>query len=68
MRVERSVAPYIDRTGAAACNRLAMEISACIETYDNEIAQSIGSLEAALIDVGDIVDDRAPSEWRAEAR
>ena len=37
---------------------LGQEISACIATYDNEIAKSIGSLEAALIDVGDIIDTR----------
>ena len=38
--------------------RLATEISKCLDTYDNEIAKSIGSLETAILDVADIVDER----------
>lgn len=38
--------------------RLAAEISKCLDTYDNEIAKSIGSLETAILDVADIVDER----------
>jgi hypothetical protein len=40
--------------------RLGKEISECIETYDSEIAKSIGSLETAILDVADIVDQRRP--------
>lgn len=38
--------------------QLGAEISKCIDTYDNEIAKSIGSLETAILDVADIVDER----------
>ncbi len=65
--VERSVAQTL--TGLVrGVQDLGQEISACIATYDNEIAKSIGSLEAALLDVGDIVDDRAAKRVAAEAR
>jgi ABC-type transporter Mla subunit MlaD len=40
--------------------RLGKQISDCIETYDAEIAKSIGSLETAMLDVADIVDQRRP--------
>jgi hypothetical protein len=56
--VERSVAQTL--TGLVrGVHDLGEEISACIATYDNEIAKSIGSLEAALIDVGDRAAKRA---------
>ena len=65
-QVERAVARTLDElTGGV--RSLGREISACIETYDNEIARSIGSLEAALVDMGDIIDDRAAKRM-AEAR
>jgi ABC-type transporter Mla subunit MlaD len=55
--VEQAVARTLNElTGGV--QSLGREISQCIETYDNEIARSIGSLEAALIDIGDIVDTR----------
>jgi ABC-type transporter Mla subunit MlaD len=38
--------------------RLGNQISDCINTYDAEIARSIGSLESAILDVADIVDNR----------
>ncbi|MCI4678722.1 hypothetical protein K9U33_08670 [Rhodoblastus acidophilus] len=64
--VERAVAKTLDElTGGVQA--LGHEISTCIETYDNEIARSIGSLEAALIDMGDIIDNRAGKKT-AEAR
>jgi hypothetical protein len=64
--VERAVAKTLDElTGGVRA--LGHEISTCIETYDNEIARSIGSLEAALIDMGDIMDNRA-AKATAEAR
>ncbi|MGO9390679.1 hypothetical protein [Rhodoblastus sp.] len=64
--VERSVTQTL--TGLVrGVQDLGQEISACIATYDNEIAKSIGSLEAALLDVGDIVDDRASKRVAAEA-
>jgi hypothetical protein len=61
--VERAVAGTLDdlTRGVQALGR---DISHCIETYDNEIARSIGSLEAALIDIGDIVDTRAKQAAR----
>lgn len=37
---------------------LGNEISKCMETYDSEIAKSISSLETAILDVADIVDNR----------
>jgi len=40
--------------------RLGNQISDCINTYDAEIAKSIGSLESAILDVADIVDNRRP--------
>ncbi len=40
---------------------LGKSISECVEMYDSEIAKSIGSLEAAMLDVGDIVDHRRPA-------
>jgi hypothetical protein len=65
--VERSVAQTL--TGLVrGVHDLGAEISACIATYDNEIAKSIGSLETALIDVGDIVDDRAAKRAAAGGR
>jgi DNA anti-recombination protein RmuC len=65
--VERSVAQTL--TGLVrGVQDLGQEISACIATYDNEIAKSIGSLESALIDVGDIVDDRAAKRAAAGGR
>ena len=39
---------------------LGVEISRCIDTYNSEIAKSIGSLETAILDVADIVDHRRP--------
>lgn len=38
--------------------QLGTEISRCIDTYDREIADSIRSLETAMLDVADIVDNR----------
>ena len=55
--VERSVSQMLGELVSGVQN-LGKEISECIESYDNEIAKSIGSLEAALIDVGDIIDTR----------
>ncbi len=66
-KVERSVAQTLGEL-VRGVQSLGQEISACIETYDNEIARSIGSLELALIDIGDIVDDRASKRMAAEAR
>lgn len=66
-KVERSVAHTLGEL-VRGVQSLGHEISACIETYDNEIARSIGSLETALIDIGDIVDDRAGKRLAAEAR
>jgi hypothetical protein len=64
--VETAIASTLDQlTGGVQA--LGREISQCIETYDNEIARSIGSLEAALIDIGDIVDTRAAKK-AAETR
>ncbi|WP_296709044.1 hypothetical protein [Rhodoblastus sp.] len=64
--VEQAVARTLNElTGGV--QSLGREISQCIETYDNEIARSIGSLEAALIDIGDIVDNREAKK-AAEAR
>ena len=64
--VETAIASTLDQlTGGV--QSLGREISQCIETYDNEIARSIGSLEAALIDIGDIVDTRAAKK-AAETR
>ncbi len=40
---------------------LGKEISNCIEAYDREIANSISSLETAILDVADIVDQRRPA-------
>ena len=65
--VERSVSQTLSELVRGVQN-LGLEISQCIETYDNEIAKSIGSLEAALLDVGDIVDDRATKRQAAERR
>jgi hypothetical protein len=64
--VEQAVARTLDEL-TRGVQSLGQEITQCIETYDNEIARSIGSLEAALIDVGDIVDNRATKK-AAEAR
>jgi hypothetical protein len=55
--VERSVSQMLGELVSGVQN-LGKEISECIESYDNEIAKSIGCLEAALIDVGDIIDTR----------
>jgi len=63
--VEREVGHTLGELVRGVQN-LGLEISQAIETYDNEIAKSIGSLEAAMIDIGDIVDTR--SSRRAEAR
>ena len=41
-------------------SQLGKDISVCIETYDREISQSISSLETAMLDVADIVDQRRP--------
>jgi ABC-type transporter Mla subunit MlaD len=65
--VERSVAQTLSEL-VRGVQSLGFEITQCIETYDNEIAKSIGSLEAALIDLGDIVDDRAKKRQAAERR
>jgi hypothetical protein len=48
--------------------RLGKEISECIETYDSEIAKSIGSLETAILDVADIVDQRRPGALNPVSR
>jgi hypothetical protein len=61
--VERAVAGTLDEL-TRGVQALGRDISQCIETYDNEIARSIGSLEAALIDIGDIVDTRAKQAAR----
>ncbi len=63
--VERAVGQTLEGLVCGVQN-LGQEITLCIETYDNEIAKSIGSLEAALIDVGDIVETRGrrPAETR----
>ncbi|WP_374544855.1 hypothetical protein [Rhodoblastus sp.] len=63
--VERMVARTLDEL-TRGVQSLGQEITQCVESYDNEIARSIGSLEAALIDIGDIVDHRA--KQTAEAR
>ena len=65
--VERSVAHTLTEL-VTGVHSLGSEITQCIETYDNEIAKSIGSLETALIDIGDIVDDRANKRRAAERR
>jgi hypothetical protein len=41
-------------------SQLGKDISVCMETYDREISQSISSLETAMLDVADIVDQRRP--------
>ncbi len=64
--VERAVAQTLQEL-TCGVQALGQEISHCIETYDNEIARSIGSLETALIDIGDIVDARQ-ARRTAEAR
>lgn len=40
---------------------LGAEISKCLDVYDSEIAKSIGSLETAILDVADIIDERKSS-------
>ncbi len=40
---------------------LASEISRCIEAYDREIANSISSLETAVLDFTDMASDRRPA-------
>ena len=63
--VERAVGQTLGELVRGVQN-LGQEITQCIETYDNEIAKSIGSLEAALIDVGDIIETKG--RRAAEAR
>lgn len=57
-QLERMMTATLDQLNGGV-RALAQEIAQALEAYDNEIARSIGSLEAALIDMGDILDDRA---------
>lgn len=56
--VEAAMRATLDRLNGGV-QALTQEITQVFEAYDNEIARSIGSLEAALLDMGDILDDRA---------